>query len=53
MKITFEELPVEISMKIEKVMRAKKIGFADAVLFLLNEVVSPRPRFFVVSGGFT
>lgn len=38
------DCPAELRVKIEKVMRRRKLTWRDAVLFLAREVVSPRKR---------
>ena len=38
------DCPVELRVKIEKVMDREKLTWREAVLFLAREVVSPRKR---------
>ena len=38
------DCPVELRVKIEKVMDREKLTWREAVIFLAREVVSPRKR---------
>ena len=38
------DCPVELRVKIEKVMKREKMTWRDAVIFLARKVVSPRKR---------
>lgn len=38
------DCPVELRVKIEKVMEREKLTWREAVVFLAREVVSPRKR---------
>lgn len=38
------DCPVELRVKIEKVMEREKLTWREAVIFLAREVVSPRKR---------
>lgn len=38
------DCPVELRVRIEHIMSAKKISWRDAVLFLAREAVSPKRR---------
>ncbi len=37
-----DEVPVELRVRIEKVMARQKLNWHDAILFLARKVVSPR-----------
>ena len=39
-----EDLPVELRVKIEHVMRERNLAWSAAVISLAREVVSPAPR---------
>ena len=36
------EVPVELRVKIEKIMKRRKLNWKEALLFLARKVVSPR-----------
>lgn len=38
------DCPMELRVKIEKVMKREKLTWREAVIFLAREVVSPRKR---------
>lgn len=38
------DCPAELRVKIEKVMKRKRLTWRDAVIFLAREVVSPKKR---------
>ena len=45
MKTIRLELPRDLVIKIEKIMKAKDVSFEEACLFLLSEVVPPSADF--------
>lgn len=45
MIIDLSTIPEDLNAKIEKVMASEKMSFQEAVIFLIQKVVSPRPVF--------